>query len=169
MKFSYSTTVLFWNFPSKSLKVAMLSALGLTHLTLTSSRMPITTTFGEFTRLTNLQLQGLRLVDATKFRKNIFNCPVLEKLKLICCSGLSLANFDAPNLKCLDEISPQITFTKLENLARFSFCLTSVSWPTQTKTSNLVKVISNLHKIEKFTIGIQFIKVIFRFPIHFLW
>lgn len=133
------------------------SSLDVTHLTLTRVRFSSTAAFGEYTYLTNLVIE--HAVNLINFRQSIFNCPVLEKLTLKRCSGLSPINFHAPNLKCIYETSDQITLSGLENLTEYSFSLCYYSL-MQRKTSNLVKVLGSLHKIEKFTIGIHFIKVI---------
>ncbi|KAK1355607.1 FBD domain-containing protein [Heracleum sosnowskyi] len=129
------------------------SSLDPTHLRLTSVWFPSGLTFGEFACLTELEL-----FHVTNFEKSIYKCPVLEKLTLICCRRLSPINFDAPNLRCIHEISRKITLFWLENLKEYSFDLTHFCWPTDTKTSNLVKVLGSLHKIEKFSIKGSFIR-----------
>ncbi|XP_074351997.1 F-box/FBD/LRR-repeat protein At1g13570-like [Apium graveolens] len=125
------------------------SSLDLTYLKLTRVILPSTLVFGEFTYLTNLEL-----FQATYLGKSLLNCPVLEKLMLKHCIGLSPTTFNAPELKCLHEISDQI---RLQNITEFSFGLCSYSF-TKRKASNLVEVLGSLNKIEKFSIGIFFIR-----------
>ncbi|KAK1355618.1 FBD domain-containing protein [Heracleum sosnowskyi] len=129
------------------------SSLDLTHLRLTRVRFPSRLIFGEFTCLTEIEL-----FQVTNFGQHIYKCPVLEKLTLLYCGGLSPINFHAPNLRCIHEISGEITLSWLENLKEYSFGLTHFCWPTDTKTSNLAKVLGSLHNIEKFSIGIFFIR-----------
>lgn len=87
------------------------SFLGLTNLRLTRFEFPSTPAYGEFTYLTRLELENV-----VHFGQSIFNCPVLGKLRLMRCRELSLANFQAPNLKCIYETSDQVTLAELENL-----------------------------------------------------
>ncbi|KAK1355605.1 FBD domain-containing protein [Heracleum sosnowskyi] len=129
-----------------------LSSLDLTHSRLTKVQGSSTPAFGGFTYLTNLELVNVAYMGQT-----IFNCPVLEKLKLEFCKGLSPTNFHSPNLRCLHEISDQITLRGVENLTEYSFGLYSYS-NVQGKASNLVEVLGSLHTIEKFSVGILFIK-----------
>lgn len=72
------------------------SSLGLTHLRLVSFWFSYTSASGGFTYLTNIEL-----IDVAMSKQCIFDCPVLEKLTLVVCTGLSHTNFHAPNLKCL--------------------------------------------------------------------
>ncbi|XP_074354622.1 F-box/FBD/LRR-repeat protein At1g13570-like [Apium graveolens] len=134
-----------------------LSSLDLTHLTLSSVWFPYTPELGRFTCLTNL-----KLVDATSnFGKSIFNCPVLEKLTLILCTGLFHTNFCAPNLKCLIQVYREITseysVAGLENLSEYYFLL--LGYPNmQTEASNVVKVLDGFYKVKRFSIAMYFLK-----------
>lgn len=57
----------------------------------------------------------------------------------------------------------------LENLTEFScgllYCLAELE---PSETSNLVKVLCSLHKIEKIYIAAEFIQVTFRFSLHYI-
>lgn len=134
------------------------SSLDLTHLRLLSVWFPYKPTFGRFTYLTNLEL-----IDATsKFETYIFDCPVLEKLTLIFCEGLFHTNFRAPNLKCLHQIyrkiNSEIPYAGLENITEYSFMLSRLGTLMGAKTSNVVKYLGSLHKIQKYSIARKYIK-----------
>lgn len=118
------------------------SFLNLTHLRLAHVQFPSTPAYGELTFLRSLELEDV------KFGQSVFNCPVLEKLMLIGCRDLSPTNFKAPNLKCI--------------LTEYSFSLIRYS-KSMRKTSNPIKILGSLHKTEKFSVGLSFIKVIFIF------
>ncbi|KAK1355632.1 FBD domain-containing protein [Heracleum sosnowskyi] len=133
------------------------SSLDLSHLRLINVWFSYSPASGGFTYLTNLEL----LHATSNFGQGIFDCPVLQKLTLIFCKGLLPTNFHAPRLKCLHQIYREITseysLEGLENLTEYSFILLHISIK-QTETFNLVKVLGCLHKIEKFSIGKDFIK-----------
>ncbi|KAK1355606.1 FBD domain-containing protein [Heracleum sosnowskyi] len=135
------------------------SSLGLTHLRLVSFWFSYTSASGGFTYLTNIEL-----IDVAMSKQCIFDCPVLEKLTLVVCTGLSHTNFHAPNLKCLHQMCDEISLAGfenlgLENLTEFScgllYCLAELE---PSETSNLVKVLCSLHKIEKIYIAAEFIQ-----------
>ncbi|XP_017244576.1 F-box/FBD/LRR-repeat protein At1g13570 [Daucus carota subsp. sativus] len=133
------------------------SSLDLTYLRLLSVWFPYKPKFGRFAYLTNLEL-----VDATShFGQDVFDCPVLEKLTLILCPGLYHSNFRAPNLSCLRqiyrEINSEIPYVGLDNLKDYSFMLLQPG-PLLAKTSNVVKYLGGLHKIEKFSIAREFVQ-----------
>lgn len=147
------------------------SSLDLTDLRLFNVWFRYTPTTGRFTNLKNLELTRATFDCG----QSIFDCPVLEKLTLICCKGLSHTNFRAPNLKCLRRMFHQTDFetlyTGLENLSECSYMLSqriilreaktsNVVKGTlmEAKTSNVVKFLGSLHKIEKLSIGLRFIK-----------
>ena len=144
------------------------SSLDLTHLRLISVWFPYKPTFGRFTHLKILELVHAHYTDdAYSFKKNIFDCPVLEKLSLILCDGLFHTNFHAPNLNCLHQIyreaTTEIPYAGLENLTEYSLMLAQLGTLKELKTSNVVKYLGSLHKIEKFSAARDFLKVIFRF------
>ncbi|KAK1355597.1 FBD domain-containing protein [Heracleum sosnowskyi] len=133
-------------------------SLDLTHLTLFKVRFPCTSAYGRFTSLTNLYL----LKATSNLGQSILDCPVLEKLTLIICTGLFHTNFHAPNLKCLRQVyfgtDFEISCAGLENLTEYSFTLLMLGTLMETKTSNMVKVLGSLHRIEKFSIAMKFMK-----------
>ncbi|KAK1355608.1 F-box domain-containing protein [Heracleum sosnowskyi] len=138
------------------------SSLDLTHLRLIGFWFSYTSASGGFTFLTNLEL-----IDVEISKQCIFNFPVLEKLTLVTCTGLSHTNFRAPNLKCLHQMCDQISLLGfkdpgfedlgLENLKEFS-CGLCYCYVEPSETSNLVKVFRSLHQIEKIYIAIEFIR-----------
>ncbi|KAL8146270.1 hypothetical protein AgCh_004135 [Apium graveolens] len=137
------------------------SSLDLTHLRLFIFYFDYKPAFTRFTHLTNLELVAV----SCSFDGSIFDCPVLEKLTLIICTGLDHTNFRAPNLKCLLQAHHYITsesFVGLENLKEFSFVLGSPGFKSeqkmQTGTSDMVKVFGGLHTLEKFSVGRYFIE-----------
>ncbi|KAK1355654.1 FBD domain-containing protein [Heracleum sosnowskyi] len=140
------------------------SSLDLTYLSLYGVCFSDKPTFGRFTYLTNLELIGTTL--CFDFGKNICDCPVLEKLTLVKCDGLFPNHFRAPKLKCLHQvyyiITPEYSLAGLENLKDFSLLLSWFLYPQDfievAKTSNVVKILDWLHKIEKFSIAGNFNK-----------
>ncbi|KAK1373301.1 hypothetical protein POM88_029494 [Heracleum sosnowskyi] len=105
------------------------SSLDLTHLRLTRALFPHKLAFGGFRNLINLEL-----VNATSnFGQSILDCPALEKLTLIFCYGIFPINFHVPNLRSLHLVG-------------------------QKESSNVVKVLGGLQKIEKFSTGWNFLK-----------
>ncbi|WOG96065.1 hypothetical protein DCAR_0415395 [Daucus carota subsp. sativus] len=141
------------------------SSLDLTHLRLSAVQFPYKPTFGRFTHLKILELVEPHRptpYDANCFKQNIFDCPVLEKLSLILCDGLFHTNFRAPNLNCLHQVNgeaySEIPYAGLENLTEYSFILSRLGTLKESKTSNVVKHLGSLHKIEKFSIARDFLK-----------
>ena len=141
------------------------SSLDLTHLRLRRSLFPHSSAFGGFVNLIKLELVNV----ASNFGQTIIVCPALEKLTLICCSEIFPVNFRAPSLKCLHQVhygvSFEYDFMGLENLTEHSYVLVR-NPETQTKSSNVVKVLGSLPKIEKFSTGIDFLKVIYVYLLH---
>ncbi|KAL1819161.1 hypothetical protein ACET3Z_014030 [Daucus carota] len=133
------------------------SSLDLTHLRLLGVGFHYKPTFGRFTHLKNLKLVEAHYHESYRFKQNIFDCPVLEKLSLILCYGLFHTNFHAPNLNCLHQVyrvaTPEIPYAGLENLTEYSFLLYRLGMLKESKTSNVVKYLGSLHKIEKFSIA----------------
>ncbi|WOG96064.1 hypothetical protein DCAR_0415394 [Daucus carota subsp. sativus] len=133
------------------------SSLDLTHLRLGRSLFPHSSAFGGFVNLIKLELVNV----ASNFGQTIIVCPALEKLTLICCSEIFPVNFRAPSLKCLHQVhygvSFEYDFMGLENLTEHSYVLVR-NPETRTKSSNVVKVLGSLPKIEKFSTGIDFLK-----------
>ncbi|KAK1355603.1 FBD domain-containing protein [Heracleum sosnowskyi] len=137
------------------------SSIDLTHLKLTNFWFPYAPTFGTFPYLTNLELVQVELIDLADSKQKIFNCPVLEKLKLILCNGIFPTNFCAPKLKCLhqlcNEITSEFSLAGLENLSEYSFGLLEKS-RTLAKKFNVDKILGSLPKIEKFCIAMEFMQ-----------
>ena len=59
----------------------------------------------------------------------------------------------------------ETSYTGLENLTECSYMMLQLGKLMEAKTSNVVKFLGSLHKIEKLSIGLRFIKVIFRFSL----
>lgn len=135
------------------------SSLNLTRLRLVAVWFPYTPAFGRLACLTNLEL-----IEVAISEQCIFDCPVLQKLILVNCEGFFHTNFRAPNLKCLHQLywymAPEYSLAGLENLTEYSFWLSGEPI-TQTKTFNVVKVLGSVPKVEKFSVGMNFIKVKF--------
>ncbi|XP_074349588.1 F-box/FBD/LRR-repeat protein At1g13570-like isoform X2 [Apium graveolens] len=135
------------------------SSLDLTHLRLISFWFSYTSTSGGFTYLTNLEL-----INVAISKQCIFDCPVLEKLTLVVCTGLSHTNFHAPKLKCLHQMCDEISLAGFENLGlknltEFSCGLCNcLSELEPSETSNLAKVLCSLHNIEIIYIAAEFIQ-----------
>ncbi|XP_017248192.1 F-box/FBD/LRR-repeat protein At1g13570-like [Daucus carota subsp. sativus] len=89
------------------------------------------------------------------------DCPVLQKLTLLHCEGILPINFIAANLKCLHqrclEMTSEDSLVGFKNLTEFSYWLSSEP-EMQTEIPNVVKVFTNLCKIEKVYIAYHFIK-----------
>ncbi|WOG96039.1 hypothetical protein DCAR_0415369 [Daucus carota subsp. sativus] len=135
------------------------SVLDPTHLRLLSVWFPYTPSCERFANLTHLEL-----VDATySFGQSIFFCPVLEKLTLIICRGLFPNNFCAPNLKCLIQVyhklSSKYSLAGLENLEEYSLMLLE-DCSEEMQTFNVVIIPGSLHKIEKFSLADDSLKVL---------
>ncbi|XP_074353293.1 F-box/FBD/LRR-repeat protein At1g13570-like [Apium graveolens] len=132
------------------------SSLDLTHLRLISFWFPYTSASGGFTYLTNLEL-----IEVAISKQCIFDCPVLEKLTLVVCNGLSHTNFFAPKLKCLQQMCDQVSLAGFENLGpqnltEFSCSLCYRCALQPTVTVSLVKIFHSLNKIEKIYIAGEF-------------
>ncbi|XP_017248191.1 F-box/FBD/LRR-repeat protein At1g13570 [Daucus carota subsp. sativus] len=132
-------------------RVHNFSTLNLSHLRLRNVWFPYKSAVGGLT-----YLRIIELIKVSASEESIFSCPVLEKLSLIYCKGLLPSNFRAPNLKCLHqmywEMTSEFSLSGLENLTEFSCRLSS--WPEMhNEKSNMVKVFSSLHKIEKICIA----------------
>ncbi|XP_017245481.1 F-box/FBD/LRR-repeat protein At1g13570 [Daucus carota subsp. sativus] len=132
------------------------SSLNLTHLRLVDFWFPYTPASGGLTCL-----KYLELIDVVIAEEHVFDCPVLEKLTLVNCEGLFRMNFRAPHLKYFHQLvsfmTPEISLAGLQNLIQYSFWL-SRDAIVHTKAFNVVKVLSCLPKIEKFSVGMNFIK-----------
>ena len=142
------------------------SLLDLSHLRLLGFWFRYTPSCGRFANLTHLEL-----VEATyDFGQGIFYCPVLEKLTLIFCRGLFPNNFWAPNLKRLIQvyhgISSEYSLAGLEKLEEYSLMLLE-DCSEEMQTLNVVKIPGSLHKIEKFSLAYDSLKVIFRLSLHY--
>lgn len=115
-----------------------------------------TPSFGGFTCLKNLELLG-----ALGVKSSIFDFPVLEKLTLLYCEGLFPNNFRAPNLKCLNQECPEIpleySLAGFKNLKEYSCNVYRISM-TGAKSFDAVSFLDSLHKIEKLSLGISFVK-----------
>ncbi|KAK1355624.1 FBD domain-containing protein [Heracleum sosnowskyi] len=137
------------------LKACNYSSLDLTHLRLAFVWLPYTPAFRGLT-----YLRIIELIEVGASEQNIiFDCPVLEKLTLICTELLPF-NFRAPKLKILHQMyggmTSEYSLAGLENLKEFS-CGLSYDPEMPKETSNVVKVFGNLHKIEKISIAKCFI------------
>ncbi|WOG96066.1 hypothetical protein DCAR_0415396 [Daucus carota subsp. sativus] len=105
------------------------SSLDLTHLRLISVWFPYKPTFGRFTHLKILELVHAHYTDdAYSFKKNIFDCPVLEKLSLILSRDFLKVifrfSFRLPYLAkggCPNRLSKSLPYLKTLSIADIHF------------------------------------------------
>ncbi|RXH97944.1 hypothetical protein DVH24_010269 [Malus domestica] len=120
-------------------------------------------TFQGFRRVKNCGLFNVAL-DQDVFENLIVCCPLLERLMLAHCDGLTQFKIDAPNLKFLkfEGVLEDVSFVNTLKLADVHVCLTANVANDQRQTagscSNLVKFFVHLPRIRCLHVTNYFLK-----------
>ncbi|XP_028958248.2 F-box/FBD/LRR-repeat protein At1g13570-like isoform X1 [Malus domestica] len=139
------------------------SCQDLIHLVLYNCLLQPPSTFRGFRRVKNCGLFNVAL-DQDVFENLIVCCPLLERLKLTHCDGLTQFKIDAPNLKVLkfEGVLEDVSFVNTLKLANVRVCLTANVANDQRQTagscSNLLKFFVHLPRIQCLHVTNYFLK-----------
>lgn len=127
------------------------------HLKLSGCLLKPPSTFKGFRILKSLDIQYVKLAQDV-LENMIVCCPLLERLTLKSCDGVSKINIDAPNLRFLDVrgVYEDVSMVNMVNLAEISIVLCMKGAPCSS--SKVIKFFVDLPCIQNLQINWSFLK-----------